>query len=584
MKRMDVKRILSGVLCAALLCSLLPAGLTAAAADTYRGSDFTTNAYIASRVDVVLSEFPPGSYFTYSGDPCGHHDSGTCSYFGGCNCISTYYDPEKGGEPVQLRAVQCLAFERYFFYKMFGFIDMGENESLTYSLGSIPAGGMTAENVKALVSQAKTGAHVRAGSYHSMMFLSCDEEGFWMYHGNTDFCCKVNIRYLTWGEFASKYQSEGITEVILPLDYPGEDGTIDPTPIGYAPGTYTVSDPTGLYLREGPGTSYTKLRDVPYGTVMNVTEIDGVWGKTVYDGLSGWVNLDYAACTSSYQTGTYRVADAAGLNLREGPGTGYTRLLTIPDGTELTVTAIDGGWGRTGYNGQEGWISLEYTAFVAPTPPPSELPVVPAQPGWYRLGPDGAALRVGPLDDSEVLLTVPAAAEVEVTAVDGAWGEASYAGVTGWMRLAGASYLSPALSDLQLQSPPDKTVYTQNGVFDPAGLTLLARFADGSEQTVTEGYTLSYDFSAAGPATVAVTFRGRTVAVPVTVEEAKSGAPGSGDIDGNGSVNSSDARLALQFTVELIALTDRQQLAGDVNGDERVDSSDARTILMRTVG
>lgn len=580
MKRMWNKRLGCGALCALLLCMLAPRGLTASAA-TYKGSDFTTNAYMASRVDVVLSEFPPGSYFTYSGDPCGHHDSGGCSYFGGCNCISNYYDPEKGGELVQLRAVQCLGFERYFFYKMFGFIDMSGNESLYYSLGSIPAGQMTAQNVKALVSQAKTGAHVRAGAYHSMLFLSCDEEGFWMYHGNTDFRCKVNIRYLTYGEFASKYQGEGIDAVILPVDYPGEDGTIDQTPIGYGPGTYRVSDPTGLYLREGPGTAYTKLRDVPYDTVMNVTETDGVWGKTVFDGLSGWVNLDYADCVSDYQTGTYRVADAAGLNLREGPGTSYTRLLTIPNNTELTVTAIDGDWGRTSYNGQEGWISLEYTAFVAPTPSPEPPPA--HQPGWYQIGPDGAVLRSGPLSDSDELSQLPAGAEVEITAVDGAWGETTYNGQTGWMELGEAVYLSPPLQGLRLQSPPDKTVYRQNEPFDPSGLTLLATFADGSEQTVDVGYAVAYDFAQAGPATVTVTFRGQSVSVEVTVEKTPSGAPGSGDIDGNGLVNSSDARIALQYTVGLTTLTPEQQQAGDVNGDESVDSSDARAVLMWTV-
>lgn len=57
-----------------------------------------------------------------------------------------------------------------------------------------------------------------------------------------------------------------------------------------------------------------------------------------------------------------------------------------------------------------------------------------------------------------------------------------------------------------------------------------------------------------------------------------------GDINADGSVNTTDARLALQFAVDKIELGDTQQALGDVNNDGKVDTTDARLILQFAVG
>ncbi len=59
--------------------------------------------------------------------------------------------------------------------------------------------------------------------------------------------------------------------------------------------------------------------------------------------------------------------------------------------------------------------------------------------------------------------------------------------------------------------------------------------------------------------------------------------PLPGDVNDDGLVNSSDARLALQFAVDAVEFTARQFEACDVNGDNLVDSSDARAILVLAV-
>ncbi len=57
-----------------------------------------------------------------------------------------------------------------------------------------------------------------------------------------------------------------------------------------------------------------------------------------------------------------------------------------------------------------------------------------------------------------------------------------------------------------------------------------------------------------------------------------------GDINGDGVVNTTDARLALQFAVGKIELTEEAWMAGDVNQDDELNTTDARMILQYAVG
>ncbi|MBQ6897810.1 MAG: MBL fold metallo-hydrolase [Clostridia bacterium] len=58
----------------------------------------------------------------------------------------------------------------------------------------------------------------------------------------------------------------------------------------------------------------------------------------------------------------------------------------------------------------------------------------------------------------------------------------------------------------------------------------------------------------------------------------------AGDIDNDGSVTASDARLALRYSVGLEEFDDQQQLISDVDFSNKTDASDARTILRMAVG
>lgn len=266
------------------------------------GGDYTDNVYVAQRLDVVLSEFPVGSYFSYTGEPCTCHNK--CSYVGGCDCISDYNDPEKDGKLVRLYSCQCMGFAHYVFYKLFGFVDRAQNypetADLYYSLGSLSKSEMTVENVKELFKDVKTGANVRAKGKHSFIVLSTDADGMCVLQANWGTPCIVDSRYWTWEEMTARYKSYGIEYVHMPVDYPesvgeyippstGDESIVSGNPAGF----YRVDASVGLRLRAGAGTNYEKLDLIPDATLLEVTEVMGEWGKVEYNGKTGWVFLEH---------------------------------------------------------------------------------------------------------------------------------------------------------------------------------------------------------------------------------------------------------------------------------------------------
>lgn len=56
----------------------------------------------------------------------------------------------------------------------------------------------------------------------------------------------------------------------------------------------------------------------------------------------------------------YKVTPSVGVNIRSGPGTGYSKVGAYACGTVVEVTAAQGGWGQTA----KGWVALEYLEAV----------------------------------------------------------------------------------------------------------------------------------------------------------------------------------------------------------------------------
>ena len=125
----------------------------------------------------------------------------------------------------------------------------------------------------------------------------------------------------------------------------------------------------------------------------------------------------------SYKIGFYKTT--ANLNNRKGPSTSYASYGIIPNGTQIPVYEVSNGWGKTYYNGNEAWVSLEYATFN------SEFKFIY---GGYTALSDVKMLTKQTLS-SDTILTIPKNASFEVAASNGIWGFAHYNGKTGWINL-----------------------------------------------------------------------------------------------------------------------------------------------------
>jgi uncharacterized protein YraI len=57
--------------------------------------------------------------------------------------------------------------------------------------------------------------------------------------------------------------------------------------------TMYVSSSNGINLREGPGTSYKTIANIPNGSKLDIVGTDDEWVKVSYEGKTGYVSKQY---------------------------------------------------------------------------------------------------------------------------------------------------------------------------------------------------------------------------------------------------------------------------------------------------
>ena len=267
------------------------------------GSDYTGPYVEVGSVTLPLEKHMPGSFFSKNGNACTcHHTSSTycIQSEGNCNCMRYYPTGQKETCEVDLLGAQCFSFARMVFWTCFGFIDHTANQSLYYNVGTLSSGAVTANSVKNLLMKAAPGAHVRLAAGHSISILTMDEDFIVIYHGNAggdgvvSQPCVVSTRRYTWEQFATA-AAKGILYVNMPINYPDSKVVLSKKEVGL----YKLYK--NLNLREKANTECASLAVIPNGTIITVTEIDGFWGKTTYNGVTGWVFLEYATYYSRFE-------------------------------------------------------------------------------------------------------------------------------------------------------------------------------------------------------------------------------------------------------------------------------------------
>ena len=144
-------------------------------------------------------------------------------------------------------------------------------------------------------------------------------------------------------------------------------------PIG---GTATAT--AELMIRTTSGAVFTNVKDVPRGTVLQLTGVTEN-GRTqiVFEGAVRWVNSSYLSGTSTVgkppTSGLPAVVGqkyaTTALILRSGSGDVFTSYGDAPAGARLDVTGrVENGRAQIVYNGAVRWVTAKYLSDTAPGP------------------------------------------------------------------------------------------------------------------------------------------------------------------------------------------------------------------------
>ena len=142
--------------------------------------------------------------------------------------------------------------------------------------------------------------------------------------------------------------------------------------------TQYVNSTSGLNVRSGAGTTYSKLGTLEYKEKVTVLSTSNGWAKINYNGQTGYVSSSYLQTTvpggttsennNSSTTTTVKYVNAtSGLNVRSGAGTSYSKIGSLDYKEKVTVLSTSYGWAKINYKGQAGYVSSSYLQSTVPS-------------------------------------------------------------------------------------------------------------------------------------------------------------------------------------------------------------------------
>ncbi len=115
-----------------------------------------------------------------------------------------------------------------------------------------------------------------------------------------------------------------------------------------------------LYVRKSASTGSAVLTTLKKGSYVTLMEKSGNWWRVEYSsGRYGYCHADYITPVEGKPVTVNTGGNV--LNVRSGPGTGYSRIATVPHGSTVMLRSEANGWSRILYHGTKlGYVSSRY--------------------------------------------------------------------------------------------------------------------------------------------------------------------------------------------------------------------------------
>ena len=159
----------------------------------------------------------------------------------------------------------------------------------------------------------------------------------------------------------------------------GSGGSVTPPPVPSG-NQAVVSTPSGkLNLRKAPDQKAARITLIPPGKIVDVITYGTNWCYISYNGMVGYVMTKFLVMGSGVPTVTPTPTvpiptagekyaqvstEQGGLNLREGPGMGYARVLVIPENAYMQVLTYGKNWSYVRYNGHVGYVMTKFIKMI----------------------------------------------------------------------------------------------------------------------------------------------------------------------------------------------------------------------------
>lgn len=523
-----------------LICVIPFSGITASAASTLTEEQF------AQKLAEIKKEYPDGKYWnqyngtskvgnqnvakagdiicpgTSGGKSC--KSNKTCALYGSCTCKCGSFHGE-----------QCHGFANLVAYKMFG----------SYATNWVNASSNSDVNKNweyhKSVSRYYAGDFIRLnlGSYGHSVFVTkvtssrvyvvdCNRSGAcqidWDDSYSIDYLKKITIFVVHYKN--NTLSGTGSTVHSLTMQYNANGGTLSDNIY-----TVTTDGDVGLWMRSSYSTSSSKLVLVPDDTRLTVTETKTsggyTWGKTTYDGKTGWCAISIGAVKTYYLNSdtiyntVSKKAYANSWNYGTGSVYGLTNNTTF-------------GLSKKGYE------------FV----------------GW-SLSSDGST-DVFDQDDSSL--------KAENIYPDVKNKNATVTLYAIWKPVL------RTIDSIEIASMPNQTVYYIGESIDLTGLKLKINYNDGSSELTGQCGISEFDSSTAGAKTLTVGYSDIFTTLEVTVKEPKITMPTELSLEAGQekqlslTSDPSDAKITYSSSDTEVVTVENGKIVAVANGKARVSA------------
>jgi uncharacterized protein YgiM (DUF1202 family) len=262
---------------------------------------------------------------------------------------------------------------------------------------------------------------------------------------------------------------------VIPTTPPSSGGNAPTAPTtkpGTAPNTAvpngpasTVTAKSGLYLRSGPGKSYSPIQVLAPGTTVYVIGHSGTWDKVqLADGTVGWVDSKFVS-NGSVGTGSssnsdqtvsvgnptapsrigksttksskaYLTVRTSALNVRSGPSTSAAVVGSVTRGQKLIILGYSNGWYKVQLpNGTVGWVISSYVASHRPAHSSSVVRATGGTRVHYGHTASAALnVRSGPSLSSSIVAVIPVGGSYQILGWSNGWARVRLPnGAIGWV-------------------------------------------------------------------------------------------------------------------------------------------------------